>query len=103
MDSEEYYEIDVDSVATVKKDHLIESNRNRTHSPSSSENGDEYNSPPLLSPIHAMDLPSVRRPPVSVMLPAYRVSAHDLPLAETLSAVEGELFHLFTLFTNKNR
>jgi len=52
--------------------------------------------PPLLSPIHAMDIPSVRRPPVSVMLPADRVSAHDLPLAETLSAVEGELFHNIT-------
>jgi len=41
-----------------------------------------------------MDIPSVRRPPVSVMVPADRVSAHDLPLAETLSAVEGGLFHI---------
>jgi len=93
MDSDKDYEFDIDSVATVKKDHLIESERNRAHSPSSSENGDDYNSPPLLSPIHAMDIPSVRRPPVSVMLPADRVSAHALPLAETLSPVEGELFH----------
>jgi len=33
-----------------------------------------------------MDIPSVRRPPVSVMVPADRVSTHDLPLAESLSA-----------------
>jgi len=42
-----------------------------------------------------MDIPSVRRPPVSVMAPADRVSAHDLPLAESLSAigVEREKYH----------
>jgi len=83
MDSDEDYEFDIDSVATVKKDYLIESERNRANSPSSSENGDDYNSPPVLSPNHAMDIPSVRRPPVSVMVSADRVSAHDLPLTET--------------------
>jgi len=42
----------------------------------------------------AMDIPSVRRPPVSVMVPADRVSAHDLPLAESLSAVvKREKYH----------
>jgi len=49
--------------------------------------------PPVLSPIHAMDIPSVRRRQVSVMVPADRVSTHDLPLAETLSVVEGGFFH----------
>jgi len=93
MDSDEDYEFDLDSVAIVEKDHLIESERNRANSPSSSENGDEYNSPPMLSHIHAMDIPSVRRPPVSVMVPTDRVSPHDLPLCEILSAVEGGLFH----------
>jgi len=46
-----------------------------------------------------MDIPSVRRPPVSVMVPADRVSTHDLPLAETLSVAEKELFHKITCIT----
>jgi len=98
MDSDEDYELDLDSVAIVKKDHVIESERNKANSPFSSENGDDYNSPPV-SLIHAMDIPSVRRPRVSVMVQADRVSAHDLPLAETLSAVEGGLFHIITPLT----
>jgi len=93
MDSDDDYEFDVDTVVPVEKDHIIEYERKRANSPSSSENGDDYDSPPVLSPIHAMDIPSVRRPPVSVMVPADRVSAHDLPLAETLLVVEGELYH----------
>jgi len=57
---------------------------------------------PSLSPVsrrplllQAMDISSVRRPPVSVMMPADRVSAHDLPLAEFVSAigVEREKYH----------
>jgi len=39
-----------------------------------------------------MDISSVRRPPVPAMVPADRVSAHDLPLAP-LAVVERELFH----------
>jgi len=54
--------------------------------------------PPVLSPIHAMDIPSVRRTPVLVAVPADRVSTHDLPLAETLSVAERELFHRFNEF-----
>jgi len=95
MDSDDDdYEFDVDTVVPVEEEHIIEYERKRANSPSSSENGDDYDSPPVLSPIHAMDIPSVRRPPVSVMVPADRVSTHDLPLAETLSVVEGGLFHI---------
>jgi len=89
MDSDDDYEFDVDTVVPVKKDHIVEYERSRANSPSSSENGDDYDSPPLLT----IDIPSVHRPPVSVMVPADRVSTHDLPLAETLSAVERGLFH----------
>jgi len=67
--------------------------KEKEFSSSSSENGDDYDEPPVLSPPHTMDIPSVRRPPVPVMVPADRVSTHDLPLAETLSVVERELFH----------
>jgi len=93
MDSDDDYEFDVDTVVPVEKDHTIEYERSRANSPSSSENGDDYDSPPVPSPIHTMDIPSVRRPPVSVIVPADRVSAHDLPLTETLSVVERGLFH----------
>jgi len=93
MNSDEDYKFDLDTVVPVKKNHRIEYERKRANSPSSSENGDDDDIPPMLSLIHAMDIPSVHRPPVSVMVPADRVSAHDLPLAETLSAVKGELFH----------
>jgi len=72
--------------------------REMANSPSSSENGDDYNDPPELSLIHTMDIPSVRRPPVPVMVPADRVSTHDLPLAETLSVVERELFYRLSAF-----
>jgi len=71
-----------------------ERKRERANSPSSSENGDDYDDPPVLSPFHTMDIPSVRRPPVPAMVPADRVSTHDLPLAETLSVVKSELFHM---------
>jgi len=47
---------------------------------------------PVLSPIHTMDILSVRCPPVPVMVPADRVSTHNMPLAETLSVAERELF-----------
>jgi len=60
---------------------------------SSSENGDNYDDPPVLYPPHTMDIPSVRRPPVPVMVPADRVSTLDLPLADTLAVAERELFH----------
>jgi len=93
MDSDDDYEFNVETVVPVEKDHIKEYERKRSNSPSSSENGDNYDDPPVLSPIHALDIPSVRRPPVSVMVPADRVSTHDLPLAETLSVVERGLFH----------
>jgi len=66
------------------------------HSSSSShvDHGNDSDDPPILSPPHhTMDIPSVPRPPVPGMLPADRVSTNDLPLVETLTVVEGELFH----------
>jgi len=94
MDSEdEDYEFDVDPVVTSEQYHTLRYGdlRATTSSPSpssSSENEDEYDIPTTTTPlIQAMDIPSVRRPPVSVMVPADRVPTHDLPLAESLSAV----------------
>jgi len=54
--------------------------------------------------LQAMDIPSVRRPPVSVMMPADRVSTHDLPLAESLSAlgVERKKYHNNTNCQTRN-
>jgi len=105
MDSEdEDYEFDVDPVVPSEQDHTFryEGHRATTSSPSPSSSSeheeDEYDNPTTTLPLlQAMDIPSVRRPPVSVMVPADRVSAHDLPLAETLSAVivEGGLFHKY--------
>jgi len=93
MDSDDVYEFNVETVVPVERNHTIEYEKERANSPTSSENGDDYDDPPVLVPFHTMDIPSVRRPPVSVMVPADRVSTHDLPLAETLSVVENELFH----------
>jgi len=93
MDSDEEYEFDIDVEIPADKNHANRMEEKGSHSSSTSENGDDYDGPPVLSPIHAMDIPSVRRPPVSAMIPADRVSAHDLPLADTLSAAEGGLFH----------
>jgi len=94
MDSEDGdYEFDVDPVVPSERDHTVRQEGHRPLSPSSSEQGDEYDnpfSPPLFQ---AMNIPSVRRPPVSVMVPADRVSTHDLPLAESLWAVERENYH----------
>jgi len=98
MDSDDDYEYNMDKQIPAEQDYAVgkdENKRERANSPSSSENGDDYNDPLVLSPIHTMDIPSVRRPPVSVMVPANRVSTHDLPLAETLSVVERELFHIY--------
>jgi len=63
---------------------------------SSSDNGDDFDDPPMLSPPHTMDIPSVRGPPVTV--PAERVYTHDLPLASPLALVERELFHNSIIF-----
>jgi len=101
MDSEdEDYEFDVDPVVTSEQDHTIRygDHRATTSSPSpssSSEHEDEYDNPTPTPPLlQAMDIPSVRRPPVSVMVPADRVSTRDLPLAESLSAlVSREKYH----------
>jgi len=91
------YEFDVDPVVPADNDHTIGYESNRATSPSSSEQGDEYDNTPFPPLLHAMDIPSVRRPPVSVMVPADRVSTHDFPLAESLSAVEREKYHIISL------
>jgi len=75
MDSEdEDYEFDVDPVVPFEQDHTVGYEGHRATSPSSSEQGDKYDSPPMPPLFHTMDIPSVRRPPVSVMIPADRVS-----------------------------
>jgi len=99
MESEdEDYEFDVDPAAPFEHDRTVGYRTNRTTSPPSSELGDASDNPieqPLTPPLfQAMDIPSVRRPPVSVMVPADRVSTHDFPFAESLSAVlEREKYH----------
>jgi len=93
MDSNEEYEFDVNAEMSLDESQSNKMGRKEPHFSLTSDNGHDYDSPPVLSPIHAMDIPSVRRPPVSVTIPADRVSAHDLPLADTLSAVERGLFH----------
>jgi len=100
MDSDDDYEFNVETVVPVEKDHIREYERKRANSPSSAEKGYDYDDPPALSPIHVMDIPSVRRPPVLLTVPANRVSTHDLPLAETLSVVERRLFHTYTRLLN---
>jgi len=95
MDSDRDYEFDVNAEGSIEGSQ--HNGMEGTHSSLTSEDGEDYNSPPVLSPIHAMDIPSVRSPPVSVMIPADRASAHDLPLAETLSAANRGLFHTIVL------
>jgi len=99
MDSEdEDYEFDVDPAVPFEHDRTVGYRSQRATSPSSSELGDDSDNPierPSHPLIQAMDIPSVRRPPVSVMVPADRVSTHDLPFAESLSAVvEREKYHI---------
>jgi len=63
---------------------------------SSSDDGGDFDEPPVISPPHTMNIPSVRRPPVPVMVLADRVSTHVLPLAP-LAVVDRELFHSYSL------
>jgi len=101
MDSEDQgYDFNVDLGVPSDRDRInaFEDYRATTSSPSpssSSDHEDEYALSTTTHPlIQAMDIPSVRRPPVSVMVPADRVSAHDLPLAKSLSAlVSREKYH----------
>jgi len=98
MDSEdEDYEFDVDLAVPSDKDRTLRYGdyRATTSSPSppsssSSDHEETDDIPPISKQpplLQTMDIPSVRRPPVSVMMPADRVSTHDLPLVESLSAV----------------
>jgi len=109
MDSEEEdYEFNVDLVDLSEKDHafLFGDYRATTSSPSPSSSSDQEDDDNIIPPvsklplIRTMDIPSVRRPPVSVMMPAERVSTHDLPLAESLSAlgIEREKYHIYYIY-----
>jgi len=104
MDREdEDYEFDVDSAVPFEHDRTVGYRSHRTTSPSSSDLGDDSDNPIERPPqplVQAMDIPSVRRPPVSVMLPADRVSTHDLPLAESLSAVVDSEKHHSVIISN---
>jgi len=103
MDSEEEdYEFNIDSLDPSEIDQAILFGDHRANptSPtlsSSSDDEDTLSSSVSRTPLllQAMDIPSVRRPPVSVMTPADQVSTHDLPLAESLSAkgLEREKYH----------
>jgi len=116
MDSEDDYEDRMDARVFIEQGYATggyEEEREKANSSSSSEHGSDLDNPPVLSPPHTIDIPSVHRPPVPVMLPADRVSTHDLPVTETLPAdrvsthdlplteplavVERELFHTFIL------
>jgi len=94
---DEDYEFDVDTAVPFEHDRTVGYRSHGTTSPSSSDLGDDSDNPIERPPqplIQAMDIPSVRRTPVSVMFLADRVSTHDLPPAEPLSAVvEKEKYH----------
>jgi len=96
MDSEDDYEDRMDTRDFMEQGYATggyEEEKVRANSSSSSEHGSDLDNPlPVLSPPHTMDIPSVRRPPVPVMVPADRVSTHDLPLAELLAVVEESYF-----------
>jgi len=99
MDSEEEdFEFNLNSLDSSETDQNVifgDRKANSTTSPTLSSSSDQEDTlssfvsrPPLL--LRTMDIPSVRHPPVSVMAPADRVSAHDLTLAESFSAIGGE-------------
>jgi len=94
MDSSEEYEYGTDTRVLSDHGYAVGGYEKQVerYNSSSSENGDDFDNPPVLSPPHTMDISSVRRPPVSVMVPADRVSTHNLPLA-AFAVVEKELFH----------
>jgi len=76
MDSEDEYE---EEAVTYEISGYQEEVEHDGHSSSSShsEHGSDSEEPPILSPPHhTIDIPSVRRPPVPVMVPADRVSTH---------------------------
>jgi len=95
MDSEDDYENRMDTRVSMEHEYAIGCNDDEIERANSFlfENGSDLDDPLVFSPPHTMDIPSVCRPPLPVMVPADRVSTLDLPLAETLAVVEKELFH----------
>jgi len=85
MDSNDEYEYGTDNRAHMEHGYAIggyEEEVERYNS-ASSENGDDFDDPPVLSPPHTMDIASVCRPPV----PAELVSTHGMPLPAPLAVV----------------
>jgi len=60
----------------------------------------EFDAPPVLSPPHTLDVPSVRGPPPSVMMSADQVSDHGRPLP-LLGVVARDLFHTIIVQPHK--
>jgi len=102
MDSEDEYEEETATRVLLEHGYAVggceEEIEPCSPSSSSSEYGSDHDGPPVLTPHHTMDIPSVRRPPVPVLVPADRVSAHDLPLAAPLPLVEESCFTKVTCF-----
>jgi len=97
MDSNDEYEDGTDTRVLLEHGYAVsgyEKEVERRNS-SSSENGDDYDDPLVLSHPHRMDIPSVRRCQRWCRPIEYQLSAHDLPLA-ALAVVERELFHSYT-------
>jgi len=63
MDSDEEYEFDIDAEMAVEESHADRREDKGSHSPSSSENGDDYDDPPcsLLSMQWTSPVSVVRR------------------------------------------
>jgi len=95
MDSADEYEEETVTYAIGRYEEEVERGSHSSSSSHSEHGSDSDDSPPpiLSPPHHTMVIPSVRRSPVPVLVPADRVSTHDLPLADTLAAVDRELFH----------
>jgi len=79
MDSDDEYENGTDTLAHMEHGYAIgayEEEDERFNPSYSSENGDGFDDPPVLSPPHTMDISSVRRPPVPEYPPTTCHSPH---------------------------
>jgi len=99
MDKEDNYEKETATRVFMKHGYAVGGSEDEVEeeSFSLSKDGDGLDEPPVLSPPHTMDILSVRRPPVPVMVSADQISAHVLSLA-LLAVVDRELFHIIKHF-----